>query len=249
MKLGGIGPTRPTSPRSRSGPTGGAAAAPDGGVVRQVEDSARVFGIPEEELTPNVRDALLGLMQEVDQLRRDVKEIQKRLREAEHLADHDPLIPVLNRRAFVREIGRVIAMGKRYGETAGIVYLDIDRFKEINDIHGHAAGDGVLQFVASKTGAHIRETDIMGRLGGDEIAILLARTDEKGAQAKARALKKLIGATPYVYKGAPIAVSVSVGATAFGGEDNPDTALLRADQQMYRDKKRMDGPRGDGEEG
>ena len=236
MKLGGIGPTRPTTSRSRSAATGsdGEAREPS---LRHVEDSARVFGIPEEELTPNVRDALMSLMQEVDQLRRDVKEIQKRLREAEHLADHDPLIPVLNRRAFVREIGRVIAMGKRYGETAGIVYLDIDRFKAINDIYGHAAGDGVLKYVAATTAAHIRDTDIMGRMGGDEIAVLLAHTDEKRAQAKARELKELIGAAPYTHEGTAIPVSVSIGATAFGGEDNPDTALSRADEQMYRDKR------------
>ena len=243
MKLGGVGSTRPTTARSR-----GAAASPDGEVretsVRHIEDSARVFGISEEELTPNVRDALMGLMQEVDQLRRDVKEIQKRLREAEHLADHDPLIPVLNRRAFVREIGRVIAMGKRYGDTAGIVYLDIDRFKEINDVYGHAAGDRVLQFVADKVEAHIRDTDIMGRMGGDEIAVLLAHTDEHGAQAKAHELKELIGAEPCVQEDVSIPVSVSVGATAFGGEDNPDTALSRADQRMYRDKRREDGEAG-----
>ncbi|NIJ40507.1 diguanylate cyclase (GGDEF)-like protein [Parvibaculum indicum] len=240
MKLGGIGSIRPTTSRARSAASVGAGGDGLAASVRHVEDSARVLGIPEEELTPNVRDALMGLMQEVDQLRRNVKEIQKRLREAEHLADHDPLIPVLNRRAFVREIGRVVAMGRRYGETAGIVYLDIDRFKEINDIHGHAAGDGVLKFVASRTAAHIRDTDIMGRLGGDEIAVLLVHTDEKSTQAKARELKELIGAEPFEYEGVAIPVSVSVGATAFGGEDSPDTALSRADAQMYRDKKRLD---------
>ncbi|MAB14936.1 MAG: GGDEF domain-containing protein [Parvibaculum sp.] len=240
MKLGGIGSTRPTTSRSRSAAS--AASDNDGraAAVRRVQDSVQVLGIPEEELTPKVRDALMGLMQEVEELRRNVSEIQKRLREAEHLADHDPLIPVLNRRAFVREIGRVVAMGKRYGDTAGIVYLDIDRFKEINDLHGHAAGDGVLKFVASQTAAHIRDTDIMGRLGGDEIAVLLAHTDEKNTQAKARELKALIGAEPFNYEGVAIPVSVSVGATSFGGEDNPDTALSRADARMYLDKKQMD---------
>ena len=98
----------------------------------------------------------------------------------------------------------------------------------------------MLKFVAAKTAAHIRDTDIMGRMGGDEIAALLVHADETSVQAKARELKALIGAAPYDHDGVTIPVSVSIGATAFGGEDNPDTALSRADQRMYRDK-RTDG--------
>ena len=130
---------------------------------RIVIDSASIMGIPEGELTPRVREALMQLMGEVDQLRREMSALRERLRESDELADRDPLIPVLNRRAFVRELSRVIAFGRRYGDPAGLVYFDIDDFKQVNDRHGHAAGDVALHHLAKLILDNVRETDIVGR--------------------------------------------------------------------------------------
>lgn len=214
----------------------GDGAASSGGVA--VSDSASIMGIPEAELTPRVRDALMELMGEVDSLRREVSGLRERLRESEQLADRDPLIPVLNRRAFVRELSRVIAYGRRYGDPAGLVYFDIDNFKQVNDAHGHAAGDAALHHLAKLVLGHVRETDIVGRLGGDELGLILVRTDEVAAQSKASSLSDLVARQPLRYGGSDIRLSISVGAVAFTGDDGPDDALARADRAMYEAKRK-----------
>ncbi|MEX0838448.1 MAG: GGDEF domain-containing protein [Parvibaculum sp.] len=232
-----IGDTRPVSTTSSSTQRerGRAAGGASGG--RTVSDTASIMGIPEAEITPAVRDALMALMGEVDRLRRDMTTLQDRLREAEKLADHDPLVPVLNRRAFVRELSRVIAFGRRYGEPAGLVYFDIDNFKQVNDLHGHAAGDAALHHLTKLVLDNIRETDIVGRLGGDEIGVILVRADEAMAKAKAAGLAKLVAGQPLQFEGKTLQLSISVGAVAFTGEDQPDDALARADRAMYEAKR------------
>ena len=238
MKIGDgkpVGGVSRLTARERARAGDGSASS---GAAAAVSDSASVMGIPEAELTPRVRDALMELMGEVDSLRREVSGLRERLRESEQLADRDPLIPVLNRRAFVRELSRVIAYGRRYGDPAGLVYFDIDNFKQVNDAHGHAAGDAALHHLAKLVLGHVRETDIVGRLGGDELGLILVRTDEATAQSKASSLSDLVARQPLRYGGHEIALSISVGAVAFTGEDGPDDALARADRAMYEAKRK-----------
>jgi len=236
MKIGDSKPLRPASPVSATERLRGRSREPDPG--RHVADSASIMGIPEEELTPRVRDALMRLMGEVDQLRRDMSQIQERLRKSEQLADRDPLIPVLNRRAFVRELSRIVAYARRYDEPAGLVYFDLDNFKSVNDAHGHAAGDAVLHHLADLILANVRETDILGRLGGDELGLILARADEDTAKTKAAQLADLVRNRPLAYGDTKISLSISVGAVSFTGEDGPDEALARADRAMYEAKRK-----------
>lgn len=237
MKIGDgkpAGGVSPLSSRERAkARDGGASSGP-----APVSDSASIMGIPEAELTPRVRDALMALMGEVDSLRREVSGLRERLRESEQLADRDPLIPVLNRRAFVRELSRVIAYGRRYGDPASLVYFDIDNFKQVNDAHGHAAGDAALHHLAKLVLGHVRETDIVGRLGGDELGLILSRTDEATAKSKALSLSDRVASQPLRYGGHEIRLSISVGAAAFTGEDGPDEALARADRAMYEAKRK-----------
>ena len=236
MKIGDSKPLRPASPVSATERLRGRSREPDQG--RHVADSASIMGIPEEELTPRVRDALMRLMGEVDQLRREMSQIQERLRKSEQLADRDPLIPVLNRRAFVRELSRIVAYARRYDEPAGLVYFDLDNFKSVNDAHGHAAGDAVLHHLADLILANVRETDILGRLGGDELGLILARADEDTAKTKAAQLADLVRNRPLAYGDTKISLSISVGAVSFTGEDGPDEALARADRAMYEAKRK-----------
>ncbi len=236
MKIGDSKPVRPASAISATERARGRVGDPSAG--RHVADSASIMGIPEEELTPRVRDALMRLMGEVDQLRREMSQIQARLRESEQLADRDPLIPVLNRRAFVRELSRVVAYARRYDEPAGLVYFDLDNFKNVNDAHGHAAGDAALHHLAELILANVRETDILGRLGGDELGLILARADEDTAKAKAAQLADLVRSRPVIHDDKKISLSISVGAVSFTGEDGPDEALARADRAMYEAKRK-----------
>jgi diguanylate cyclase (GGDEF)-like protein len=149
---------------------------------------AGVFGVPEHHLTPQVRTAFNVMIGEIDSLRLDVEELKLSLAEAEASADHDPLAPVYNRRAFVREASRVIAMVKRHEIQASLVYFDLNNFKAINDSHGHPAGDAVIRAIGEVLVRQTRETDVVGRIGGDEFAVLLTHLDAEAAAAKAETL-------------------------------------------------------------
>ncbi len=177
--------------------------------------------------------ALEALAQEVRRLRREVSDLRRRLAEAEALADADTLAPVLNRRAFVRELGRAIAYMARYGGEAALVYFDLDGFKAVNDKFGHAAGDAALKAVAERLAARVRKSDLVGRLGGDEFALLLARTDWKGALAKAEALARAISAEPVEVDGARIPLAATYGLTGVAASETAEAVLARADAAMF----------------
>ncbi|MFZ3034759.1 MAG: GGDEF domain-containing protein [Parvibaculum sp.] len=204
---------------------------------RVIFDDVSFMGIPEGEITPSVRDALMSLMSEVDRLRVEAEKMRQRIREAEKLADHDAMLPVLNRRAFMAELSRVIAFGRRYDEPAGLAYLDIDNFKQINDTFGHAAGDAALRHLVDTLKANVRETDVVGRLGGDEFGVILVRSDEASSQAKAEALALLLTLHPLMMNDTEIPMSISVGSIALDGSKDPQQALADADQAMYHSKR------------
>ena len=176
---------------------------------------------------------VLRLMQEVDALRLELKAMGQRLAEAEQLADHDVLTPLLNRRAFVRELQRAIALTRRHKTPASVIYFDFDDFKLINDRYGHAAGDAVLIAVAERLVAAVREADVVGRIGGDEFAILLQHADLKGANAKAIALALTVSSAPIRFDGHDIPVSVTFGVRQVGAVDSAEQALSEADAAMY----------------
>src|SRR5215467_4687755 len=141
--------------------------------VTPVTVSASVLGIPEAEFTPRVRDAIVTLMHEVDRLRREVEQTRSRLEDLARAADEDMLLPILNRRAFIREVSRFIAFAERHGTPSSLLYFDLDNFKAVNDAHGHAAGDAVLRHFSELIASQIRDTDVLARIGGDEFAVIL----------------------------------------------------------------------------
>lgn len=183
------------------------------------------------------QDALRTLQAEAARLRAEVASLEDKLRSAQALADHDPFLPVLNRRAFLREMSREIAYMRRYQEHAGLIYFDIDDFKQINDTHGHQAGDMVLEYLAHLILENVRETDIVGRIGGDEFAIMLVRADEATTKSKANTLAHIVSHEPLVIAGEEMRLSISTGAVALMGDDEPDAALSRADAAMYAAKR------------
>jgi len=236
--------TTPVARVNRTAPAGRTTAAQpvqaaDSASVRAVEDTVSVMGIPASELTPKVRDALMTLMSEVEQMRKELSAARERLATLERLADRDPLIPVPNRRAFVRELTRSMAHNDRYGSTSSVVYVDLNDFKEINDTHGHAAGDEALRHVATLLERNIRESDTVGRLGGDEFGIILDETDGEKAREKAESLSATIMETPLEYNGRQIPIRVAIGVYTFSGSEDVGHALAAADRDMYANKKAL----------
>jgi len=199
--------------------------------------AASVLGISEAEFTPRVRDAIMGLMSEVDNLRRELAQTRARLDEAEKTADQDHMLPLLNRRAFVRELTRYIAFADRYNTPASLIYFDLNNLKLTNDTFGHAAGDAVLMRFAEVLLAHVRESDCVGRLGGDEFAILLSHATHAHALKKADTLAAVVQAEPAEWNGNAIPVSFAYGAFELKAGDNADAAIARADEAMYAQKR------------
>jgi diguanylate cyclase (GGDEF)-like protein len=202
-----------------------------------VAATANVLGIPEDEFTPRVRDAIMTLMGEVDSLRRELAQTRQRLDVAEKTADQDHLLPVLNRRAFVRELTRYISFAGRYGTPASLVYFDLDGFKLVNDTFGHAGGDAVLAHFSEILLANVRETDVVARLGGDEFGILLSHANQDQAHKKADLLARALNDGPTRFQGRTIPASFSYGAFELKPGEDAATAMARADEAMYAQKR------------
>ncbi len=229
----GIGSTAPAGGVERKE----AAQAPAPARAAGPLDEATIMGIPASELTPKVRAAIDELLTEVQSLRDELDQARRRMDHLERLADQDPLTPVMNRRAFVREMSRIMAFAERYGAVSAVLYFDVNGLKEINDTHGHAAGDAVLSHVAETLVANIRSSDVVGRLGGDEFGVILARADSEEAVTKAQILAAAISAAPLLWEGLQFDVNVAYGAHSLVAGQEANDALKAADRAMYALKR------------
>ena len=154
----------------------------------------------DEALLMVAREQDLGteaeLQMEVALLKEQLSRAERRVEELTALADRDPLVGVLNPRAFTRELARAVAGAARHGHAASIVALDIEALKAINARHGRAAGDAALAHVGRIVSGHVRTTDAVGRVRDDEFGVLLAFANAKGATAKMARLAAKIEGTP-----------------------------------------------------
>jgi diguanylate cyclase (GGDEF)-like protein/PAS domain S-box-containing protein len=169
----------------------------------------------------------------------DVTERKRAEAALQHMADHDPLTGLLNRRSFEQELERHIAHMRRYGAEGATIVLDVDRFKPINDTYGHGAGDRLIVRVAELVRARLRTTDAIARLGGDEFAILLPKADRVGAEAVARSLVETVRAEAGTDEdtGGPITISVGVAMLDEHPAPSTDAIVAAADLAMYEAKR------------
>ena len=237
MKIGD-GPKPSSSARiDRKRGTGGVASAP-ANAAGAPSDRISLAGIPEAELTPRVRDALGSLMKEVQTLRDQLVWSQERIDELERLADSDPMLDIFNRRAFVRELDRTLGLIDRYAMKASLVFVDLNDLKKINDTMGHGAGDAALAHVADMLCASVRQTDAVGRLGGDEFGVLLTQADQQTAEMKAEQLSNAVSSRPVQWKDRAFTAHVSCGVVEIAKGLSADEAMERADNAMYQEKSR-----------
>jgi diguanylate cyclase (GGDEF)-like protein len=200
-------------------------------------DTAAFLGLTEQDMTPAVQAALSTLLSEIDDLRGEVGRLKGKLTETEGLADRDALTPLLNRRAFLREVGRIRTFSQRYGAPASLVYFDLDGFKSVNDRYGHAAGDAALRAVAERLLANVRESDLVGRMGGDEFAVILVQADQAVAEAKARALAHAIEREPIKFGDWSAPLHISYGVRQISPELEPEALVAEADAAMFAAKR------------
>jgi len=198
----------------------------DGGVRRWIE--ARYTPVRDND----------GRLIEVEGIVMDVTERKAAEEKITLLARTDPLTGLANRATFVERLHQVFVAAQRGGGAFGLLYLDLDHFKDINDTLGHPVGDDLLKEVGRRLTECVRETDLVARLGGDEFAILQA---DMGEPAAAAALAvKILGALgqKYVIDGNELHVTVSVGISPYvTAADGPDEMLSQADLALYRSKE------------
>lgn len=182
----------------------------------------------------------------IEALTRRLAQARRHIVRLEARADTDFLLDIPNRRGFERELNRSIAYVKRYRTSAALLVVDVDRLKPINDHFGHAAGDHLLKTVVGVLSANIRQSDMLGRLGGDEFGILLWNLGEGDALTKAEALERAVDGTACEYRGRSISPGVSVGVTVLGADDEAAQVFERADRAMYARKQSRRGNRNAG---
>lgn len=164
----------------------------------------------------------------------DKKEAEKRI---VWMAEHDPLTDLCNRRKFIEEFEKSLQMAIRYHHRNTLLYLDLDRFKDINDTSGHRAGDELLNMVAERLQKVTRFTDLVARLGGDEFAILMPESDPEGAQVVARKILRELTAINLHYGDVRHKVSASIGIVHYPLHNADIHELMGfADLAMYRAK-------------
>jgi len=214
-----------------------AQAAAHSGAASPPADSTAFLGLSEADLTPAVCGVVQTLLGEIDDLRGEVARLKARLTEVEGLADRDALTPLLNRRAFLRELHRVRTFAQRYGAPASLIYFDLDGFKSVNDRYGHAAGDAALKAVAERLLGQVRGSDLVGRMGGDEFAVILAQADHAVAEAKAAALARAIEREPMAFGEWSAPLHVSWGVRQISADVDPEALVAEADAAMYQRKR------------
>ena len=163
----------------------------------------------------------------------EISVLKTRILDLEHAADTDPLVPVYNRRAFVREIKKAQTVMSRYEIPSCIIFFDLNGFKAINDRYGHGIGDEFLQKVGQILKSSCRDCDMVARIGGDEFGVLLFKTELETAEVKAASLAWRIAEHKITMPTGDIQIKTSWGVSPCPPGDTVRDILDRADRAMY----------------
>lgn len=178
--------------------------------------------------------ATLGLLMHSRRLEQARMAVEQEL---ERLARYDELTGVFNRRALLEAADGVLKDVRRHERMAHVAIIDLDHFKKINDTHGHAAGDTVLRTFARETRGLLRDTDVFGRIGGEEFAIILREAGSEDVEAVLERFRAHVEAMPVHHEGITIDVTLSMGVSRLCPKDaTVDMAMARADEALYAAK-------------
>ena len=197
------------------------------GRVRSISTKKTLYQEPTGELY------IVGIIRDVTER----KESEETLR---HLAHHDPLTGLANRLAFEQGLAEALERVRRNGHRLALMFIDLDRFKMVNDSLGHAAGDKLLIAAAQRLRAHLRRQDLVARLAGDEFACLIEHCEGRMAVHAASRLERALR-QPFEIDDVEVRISGSIGIAYSSGDDSPEDLLRFADVAMYRAKQRPGG--------
>ena len=194
------------------------------------------FRSREETRVRTYRDRVTRMRTRIAVLERESRSLQESLREEQRMAMIDALTGIPNRAAYDDRIEQEHKRWKRFARPVSILAWDIDRFKTINDAYGHKAGDKVLRVIGQHLARHVRDTDFVGRYGGEEFVMLLVGTDPAEALTVAEKIRLEVSQLGFHFHDRPVSITACCGITAFQGDDTPDAAFDRADRALYQAK-------------
>jgi diguanylate cyclase (GGDEF)-like protein len=178
-----------------------------------------------------------GVIEHYASIERDLTRYKKMERQLANMALFDSLTGALSRGAFEQHAEKEFKRAQRYSRPLSVIMVDIDHFKNINDAYGHAAGDHVLQIFVEAIEEEIRSTDAIGRIGGEEFALLLPDTTKNAAGYLAERVRQRITKYPYIAGKMLIEVTASLGVAVIDSADTSFKAMLeRADEALYAAK-------------
>lgn len=189
------------------------------GTVCAIDNEVRSFGEREAAILKH----LAGLV---------IRELELRQQSAT-----DPLTGAATRRAFKEEAAKHLLLATRHATPLSCITLDVDQFKQVNEQYGQAAGDKVLAGIVSACKDHLRQSDLVARLGGEEFGILLPQTDQATAATIAEKLRHMVKAMRFAGSVPPIAVTASFGVAALASGDDIEALMHRADLALYEAKR------------
>jgi diguanylate cyclase len=195
------------------------------------------FRSREETRVRTYRDRVTRMRTRIAVLERESRTLHESLREEQRMAMIDALTGIPNRAAYDDRIEEEYKRWKRFARPVSILAWDIDRFKTINDAYGHKAGDKVLRVIGQHLARHVRDTDFVGRYGGEEFVMLLVGTDPSEARVVAEKIRLELSQLGFHFHDQPVSITASCGITSFVGDDTPDGAFDRADKALYQAKE------------
>jgi len=191
----------------------------------------------EEQRQEELEHQLKSVNQRLVQMEGESERLRARLAEERVQAMTDPLTNVPNRLGYDKQVAQEFSRWQRYNSPLSILVCDIDFFKKINDNYGHKAGDRALMAIAKSMDIHIRETDYLARVGGEEFVVLLPETNLQQAEVVAEKLRKGVESCAFVYDGQPVPITISGGIAEFAAGDKVDDVYVRADKALYKAKQ------------
>ena len=189
-----------------------------------------IMAIPSSKMLAQRNDELLQMQR---QLRQANNELEKNAVELRNLASTDTLTGLHNRRLILKLLTKDLEISTRYNRELSLLMVDIDHFKNINDKYGHQMGDHVLSLIAKKLEDECRQTDLVGRYGGEEFLIILPETNQQAAIELAERVRNEVNGLDI---GLSIAISCSIGVTSLIKGDSITTLIKRADDALYQAK-------------
>jgi diguanylate cyclase (GGDEF)-like protein len=210
--------------------------------VAPLRDVVRTYADERDELT-TLRSTNAQLRRELAELKVREAQAQEREAQAQRLADRDGLTGLFNRRRMFELLESAIAEAAQQRQCVGLLFIDLNGFKAINDEYGHAAGDKILTTVALRIGARVRTGDIVCRYGGDEFVVLLPSVPDAKAVSRVADIIRERVALPYWIQGSEQHLTAAIGESLYPRDGRSSDALLQqADQAMYRLKARLSRP-------